>query len=450
MSDEDFMMSDAESFEFEFEDEEDDDPLGNGVNSDTEDLDQDDVLGGGSSSAIGSDGEEEDNAEALYYKAKHLKQSDLEKALAVFTKIIDINETKDEEAEAFKFKAIKQSLKVIYKLNHFEEFGATFDKFFTSVKLSSLNNSYVEQSFTRILDGYFGLPKTVQLETISTILSQYKINDRLKLKLSIKKFTILIEMGQFEEILSSLDSIYDDLNNNTASELNKSSNLLEFYAIELQLYLKSNNLLKLKEVYQKTLSIKHIVPHSKISAIIKESSGLICLDEDNFEMASSEFFESFKNYDEVGDNIKRMRILKYLIISSILNANHINKFESQEIQFFLKNEVVLKYLNLLKSFDSLNLTNFENQYNAIYSQEQAVTETDEFLLLNLTKIFKSFQLSFLIDYIKPFKKLSLGKVSRMLKIDTNEIESILVSLKFNNELPNITLDLIDGVIYNEY
>ncbi|KAH3685637.1 hypothetical protein WICPIJ_003384 [Wickerhamomyces pijperi] len=473
MSDEDFMMSDAESFDFEFEDEEDDDPLGNGGNTDLEDDDEGDdedapeldISGVSGSVSQEYDGEgsedghlssNDDNddangdAESLYYKAKDLKQRKLEKALPVLDKIIEIPGSSDSEAEEFKFKSIKQSLKILYKLGCYDDFGVKFNQMFTSVNLPLLNKAYVEQSFTKMVDGYFGLPKEIQLGVISKLIVQYKSNERLKLKLLIKKFTILTAMSRFDEILNGLNEVYEGFNASDSAELNKLVNLLEFYAIELQVYLKMNNLPKLKEVYSKTQSITHVVPHSKITAIIKEASGLIYLNDENYDLASSEFFESFKNYDEVGDNVKRVRILKYLIVSSILNTNKINKLESQEIQFFLKNQDVARYLNLLKFFNSLNLTKFEQQYAIVLEQEEELAEVDRILLENLKKIFKSFQLEFLIHYIKPFKRLSLRKISQILKIDVDEIESILIGLKFNDQLPNITLDLIDGVVFNEY
>lgn len=45
--------------------------------------------------------------------------------------------------------------------------------------------------------------------------------------------------------------------------------------------------------------------------------------------ASSDFFESFRNYDEAGSQ-QRMQVLKYLVLANMLMASDINPFDSQE------------------------------------------------------------------------------------------------------------------------
>jgi hypothetical protein len=45
--------------------------------------------------------------------------------------------------------------------------------------------------------------------------------------------------------------------------------------------------------------------------------------------ASSDFFESFRNYDESGSP-QRIQVLKYLVLANMLMASDINPFDSQE------------------------------------------------------------------------------------------------------------------------
>ncbi|KAH3671215.1 hypothetical protein WICMUC_004732 [Wickerhamomyces mucosus] len=437
---EDFMMSEEEISDFEFEDDEADDNDNDGYNSDHNPDDNADFES--------VDNIEEQNAEALYYKAKHIKQEDPEKSLTIFEKISQLHSNNNGEVEEYRFKALKQSLKIIYKLNDFDRFSLLFDRFFQDFHLQLLNKSYLEQSFNKIIDGYFSLPPDIQLALIESLITKYKCNEKLRIKLLIKKMNVMFELNEFDKILEQLSEIYNELENST-DNLNKNSDILEFYTLELQIYLKLNKLQELKEVYDKSLSIKSIIPHSKINAILKESSGILYLSEESYDEATEEFFESFKNYDEIGDNDKRIKILKYLILGSILNSNNINKFESQEVQFFLKNQEILKYLNLLRAFDSLKFFDFESQFNDLVKNESLVANKDLFLLNIMDKIFKKFKLKFLIHFIKPYKKLSLTKLSNILKVSVDELESIFLNLKHNNQLKNIKLDLISGILYNE-
>ena len=45
--------------------------------------------------------------------------------------------------------------------------------------------------------------------------------------------------------------------------------------------------------------------------------------------ASTDFFESFRNYDESGSP-QRIQVLKYLVLANMLMGSDINPFDSQE------------------------------------------------------------------------------------------------------------------------
>ena len=50
---------------------------------------------------------------------------------------------------------------------------------------------------------------------------------------------------------------------------------------------------------------------------------------ENWKEAQSDFFESFRNYDEAG-SLRRIQVLKYLVLTSMLMKSEINPFDSQE------------------------------------------------------------------------------------------------------------------------
>jgi COP9 signalosome complex subunit 2 len=45
--------------------------------------------------------------------------------------------------------------------------------------------------------------------------------------------------------------------------------------------------------------------------------------------ASEDFFESFRNYDEAGSQ-QRIHVLKYLVLANMLTGSEVNPFDSQE------------------------------------------------------------------------------------------------------------------------
>ena len=52
-------------------------------------------------------------------------------------------------------------------------------------------------------------------------------------------------------------------------------------------------------------------------------------DIENWKEAQSDFFESFRNYDEAG-SLQRIQVLKYLVLTTMLMKSDINPFDSQE------------------------------------------------------------------------------------------------------------------------
>lgn len=48
-----------------------------------------------------------------------------------------------------------------------------------------------------------------------------------------------------------------------------------------------------------------------------------------WQRASEDFFESFKNYDEAGSP-QRISVLKYLVLANMLTGSEVNPFDSQE------------------------------------------------------------------------------------------------------------------------
>lgn len=132
-------------------------------------------------------------------------------------------------------------------------------------------------------------------------------------------------------------------------DLKKGTQLLEIYALEIQMYTVQKNNKKLKALYEQSLHIKSAIPHPLIMGVIRgtlflaprsillcrlkhtrdhnpivffvvvvilECGGKMHLREGEFEKAHTDFFEAFKNYDESG-SARRTTCLKYLVLANM-------------------------------------------------------------------------------------------------------------------------------------
>ena len=94
--------------------------------------------------------------------------------------------------------------------------------------------------------------------------------------------------------------------------------------------------------------MRSAIPHPRILGVIKECGGkmwmgeregqsprpstviidLVCVT-GQWNRASEDFFDSFKNYDEAGSP-QRIQVLKYLVLANMLTGSEVNPFDSQE------------------------------------------------------------------------------------------------------------------------
>lgn len=84
-----------------------------------------------------------------------------------------------------------------------------------------------------------------------------------------------------------------------------------------------------QSIYEDTLRVRSAIPHPRIMGVIRECGGKMWMAERAWEKASTDFFESFKQYDESGSP-QRIQVLKYLVLAYMLMGSDINPFDSQE------------------------------------------------------------------------------------------------------------------------
>lgn len=71
----------------------------------------------------------------------------------------------------------------------------------------------------------------------------------------------------------------------------KGTQLLDIYALEIQMYTEQRNNKKLKQLYQKALSVKSAIPHPRIMGIVRECGGKMHMADQVWADAATDFFE---------------------------------------------------------------------------------------------------------------------------------------------------------------
>ncbi|XP_075431750.1 COP9 signalosome complex subunit 2 isoform X3 [Ascaphus truei] len=398
--------------------------------------------------------------ENQYYNSKSLKEDDPKGALSSFQKVLELEGEKGE----WGFKALKQMIKINFKLTNFPEMMNRYKQLLTYIR-SAVTRNYSEKSINSILD-YISTSKQEFYETTLDALKDAK-NDRLWFKTNTKLGKLYLEreeFGKLQKILRQLHQscqvLFDDngasdfKNKNSVGkgkkrsletddgedDLKKGTQLLEIYALEIQMYTAQKNNKKLKALYEQSLHIKSAIPHPLIMGVIRECGGKMHLREGEFEKAHTDFFEAFKNYDESGSP-RRTTCLKYLVLANMLMKSGINPFDSQEAKPYKNDPEILAMTNLVSAYQNNDITEFET----ILKTNHSNIMDDPFIREHIEELLRNIRTQVLIKLIKPYTRIHIPFISKELNIDVADVESLLVQCILDNTI-NGRIDQVNQLL----
>merc|ERR1719272_2629069 len=350
------------------------------------------------------DQEEEDvNIENQYYNSKGLlADSDLKGALDGFKEVVSMEESKGE----WGFKAHKQMVKLQFKQKNYKEMMVAYKEMLTYIK-SAVTRNYSEKVINKVLDLVSGSQQMELLqefyETTLKALQEAK-NDRLWFKTNLKLGKLWFDMQEYSRLQRIIRELHRSCQNDDGSDdLKKGTQLLEVYALEIQMYTETKNNKKLKSLYNKALQIKSAIPHPKIMGVIRECGGKMHMGEREWEMARNDFFEAFKNYDEAGVS-RRTTCLKYLVLATMLTNSDINPFDSQEAKPYKNDPEIIAMTNLVAAYMHNEIREFEK----IINQNARTILGDPFIKLYIEDLLKNIRTQVLLKVIKPYTRIRIA------------------------------------------
>ncbi|KAL1836978.1 hypothetical protein VTJ49DRAFT_4428 [Mycothermus thermophilus] len=391
MSDDDFMQASDEDYDFEYEDEDEED---NG------DID----------------------IENKYYNAKQTKTSDPEEAIDEFLAIPALEPEKGE----WGFKALKQVIKLEFNLQRYEKATEHYQELLTYVK-SAVTRNYSEKSIDNMLNFIEkGAENPQAVQCIERFYSltlqcfQSTNNERLWLKTNIKLAKLLLDRKDYHAVGRKLRELHKMCQKEDGSDdPSKGTYLLEIYALEIQMYSETRNNNQLKALYQKALKVRSAVPHPKIQGVIRECGGKMHMSEENWKAAQIDFFEAFRNYDEAGD-LRRIQVLKYLLLVTMLMKSDINPFDSQETKPYKNDPRIAAMTDLVDAYQRDDIYKYEDVL-----QKNRDLLADPFIAENIDEVTRNMRTKGVLKLIAPYTRLRLAWIADRLRISVAEAQDIV-------------------------
>ena len=379
--------------------------------------------------------------ENKYYNAKQLKTESPQEAIEEF---LGVPALEDEKGD-WGFKGLKQAIKLEFALGRHDEAVKHYKELLTYVK-SAVTKNYSEKSINNMLDYIEKVTGQQSTETAvdasstayksmeefySLTLSTFQAtnNERLALKTNLKLAKLFLDKKDYSQLTSKVREIHRACQKEDgADDPGKGTYSLEAYALEIQMFAEMKNNKRLKSLYQKALTVRSAVPHPKVQGIIRECGGKMHMSEENWKEAQSDFFESFKNYDEAG-SMQRIQVLKYLVLTTMLMKSTINPFESQETKPYKNDPRISAMTDLVDAYQRDDI----HRYESILKDNQDLL-ADPFIAENIDEVSRNMRTKAVLKLIAPYTRFTLKFISKHIKIPVSEVQDILGVLIVDKKL----------------
>jgi COP9 signalosome complex subunit 2 len=360
--------------------------------------------------------------ENKYYNAKQMKQDNPSEAIDEFLAVPTLESEKTE----WGFKGLKQAIKLEFKLARYDAAVEHYKELLAYVK-SAVTRNYSEKSINNMLDY---VDKSAEDPAAKSFIEQFYSltlqsfqstnNERLWLKTNIKLAKLYLDKKDYAALTRKLKELHEACRREDGTDdPNKGTYSLEIYAMEIQMVAEKRNNKQLKRLYERALTVRSGVPHPKIMGIIRECGGKMHMSEEAWELAQSDFFESFRNYDEAG-SLQRIQVLKYLVLTTMLMKSNISPFESQETKPYANDPRIAAMTDLVYAYQHDDIA----QYTKILQNNKDLLD-DPFIAENIDEVTRNMRTKAVLRLIKPYTRFKLSYVASALKIPVDEVQDIL-------------------------
>ena len=160
---------------------------------------------------------------------------------------------------------------------------------------------------------------------------------------------------------------------------------------------------------------------------------------ENWKEAQTDFFESFRNYDEAGSN-QRLQVLKYLVLATMLMKSDINPFDSQETKPYRNEPRIAAMTDLVDAYQRDDI----HQYEKILQLNKDVLE-DPFIAENIDEVTRNIRMKAVLNLIAPYTRFALDFIAKQLKISKDEVQDIVGFLIIDQKIKG-KMDQENGIV----
>lgn len=394
-------------------------------------------------------GEEEDGDEEAiqientFYEADDNKQNFPEQALEQFQKVVALEGSRGTEV-VWRFKALQNIVILSARVGRFEDMAGRYKELLSYMDQVTRNDA--SEAINTVLDSVSSASDLTKLETIYELTLdalQRTANQRLWFSTSVKLAKLHLELGDVQKLQRLLRNLHQTCQKpDGTDDVGKGSQLLEVYALEIQMCALTKNSLRMKEVYPKTINLTSAIADPRNVAVIRESGGKMYMTEKKWEAAYNEFFEAFKNYQETGNATRAKIMLKYVVLANMLALSSINPFDSREAKVYQDDPEISAMAQLRTAYEQNDITTID----MLLTNPSYKILSDAFIRTYLQDLLRNIRLQVLQNIIKPYRCISLQFLASEINVPQEEVISLLVQLILDEKI-TARIDGTEGFLH---
>ncbi|KAF0295565.1 26S proteasome non-ATPase regulatory subunit 11 [Amphibalanus amphitrite] len=380
---------------------------------------------------------------ALLERAQAISNSDKDKGIELYSKIVKSPEPpiSDEETIRIKEQGIMQLGELFQKSGKARELAdlirasRPFLGLISKAKASKLVRGLVDM----FLDMEAGTGIEVQLCKECIDWAKAEKRTFLRQSLEARLVALFFDTKQYQEALTLGSALLKEL-----KKLDDKNLLVEVQLLESKTYHALSNLPKARAALTSARTTANgIYTPPKVQAALDMQSGVLhAADERDFKTAYSYFYEAFEGYDSVEDG-KALLALKYMLMSKIMLNT------PEDVNGIVSGKLALKYAG--REIDAMKTVAQASHKRSLADFQQALSEYsqelagDPIIKAHLNTLYDTMLEQNLCRIIEPYSRVQVGYIAQTIRLSQDQVERKLSQMILDAKFHGI-LDQNDDVL----
>jgi len=250
------------------------------------------------------------------------------------------------------------------------------------------------------------------------------------------------------------------LSDGSDDQKDKCSELIDIYAMKVQLSSLTNSGFEMKDLYERTKDLIKGVVSAKSQAVLRECWGKMFGDDGQWAKAKAEFYQAFTCYQSSGLLNNAKDCLKYAVVANMLSPEDVKEkkedkkggkeektqqtktaslLETKDAKQFESQKDVQSISNLQKAYEKNDVPGFMNAAGEIDRT------SDDFIRKHLQSMVREFQGKAIVQLVRAYRRIRMDHIGNVLKITPDQVENLLIQLILDGEIGGV-IDQVKGVL----